>query len=85
MAATATVEGIWKDFVFKMVKPQDYARVLELLRTSFYPNETLCNQFGAFDEIAEDFAETVTCALEENLSFLAEHKETGKVSAIRYI
>lgn len=83
MGDSAAVEGEWKNFVFKMAQPQDTPGILDLLRKHFYPNETLCSQLCSgdkeFDEMALDFQSWVVLALADNLSFFAEHKETGKV------
>jgi hypothetical protein len=83
MTSVEAVEGEWKDFVFKMAKPEDNPRILEILRKYFYPHEILCSMICSTEEefnlMAKDFECVIEGVLSENLSFLAEDKKTGKV------
>lgn len=66
-----------------MIRDEDIPRVLDCLRKYFYPYETLCSYRCStdeeFDEMAADFSTCVVGAIQDGLSFFAEHKPTKQV------
>lgn len=76
------VEGDFKHFVFKMLKPEDYPKALTHLRKVFYKEEPSCKISELGDEEYELIDKYVLfhLNLNDDLSFYVEEKATGKVS-----
>lgn len=82
MAESELVEGDWKErFVFKMVKLEDYSKVLAHLRKVFYREAPFC-KLSKFTEVDFDQMDKLVVYYlnqNDNLSFYVEEKSTGKV------
>ncbi|ODM99512.1 Dopamine N-acetyltransferase [Orchesella cincta] len=77
------IEGEWKDFRFRRIQPSDYEAVYEHIAQSFCRDEPTANLLGWSEEFAADVNRIVAVFLPEGLSFLAEHKSTGKIAGVR--
>lgn len=76
----ALVEGPWKDYSLKRVEPQDYPRVVRHVQDYFIKDEPTCGLLGYTTDFLDEMEALVRTMLGDNLSFLAEHEETGEVS-----
>jgi hypothetical protein len=77
-----SVEGDWKDFTFKMITPKDYPGVLAHLWNNFYLDE-LCNKhMGQSEDKNNDMDDIAKLYLQQNLSFMAVHRNTNKVHTV---
>lgn len=76
------VEGDWKDFTFKMIKPEHYPQVLDHLRRNFYVDEPLNKYLGQGEAKTRDMDKIGTIYMEQGISFMAIHKPTGKASIL---
>jgi len=85
MGSAYNVEGDWNEFTFKIIRKEDYPKVLEHLNNTFYRDEPHLKHFGYTEETALDLDKLVLGALEQNdfLSFCAIEKETGKIAGVR--
>lgn len=73
------VEGPFKDFTVRRIRPQDVDKVFEHIKEYFLRNEPPINMLGYSDEYGDEFCHIVKHFLPDNLSFWMEHNETGEV------
>jgi len=88
MAGTETdlqfsIEGDWNGFEFRMVKPDDALALSAFFRLHYFPYEPVCNLTGYSDEFIKDNERDFTSFLHQGLSFMAVHKESGKIAGVR--
>lgn len=73
------IEGDFKDFRFRRILPSDYKAVFEHIGQNYARDETVSSLLGWSQEYADDINRVVEFCLKDGLSFLVEHKESGKV------
>lgn len=76
------IEGDWKDFRFRRIEPADYQAVFDHIANHFVRDEPTCKLLGWSQEFADDLNRAVELFLSQNMSFLVEHRESGKVFAL---
>jgi hypothetical protein len=73
------VEGEWKSFVFRRISRSDYRRVFNHINEYFLKEEPTCTLLGYTETFSKQMEIIITGLLDQNLSFLAESKESGEV------
>jgi len=73
------IEGEWKNFVFKMAKPEDFPKVLQHMRSSFYVDEPLNKAIQYDEEDQKEMDKSILEVLDKGISFMALDKTTGDV------
>lgn len=76
------IEGDWKDFRFRRIQPADHAAVFEHLANNFIKDEPTAKLLGWSQDYVDDMNRVVEILVTHGLSFLVEHKESGKVCKI---
>jgi len=76
------VEGQWKNFVFQMIKPEDYPEVFWHLENNFYLDEPINKCMGCSPLKTQDMNMITSQFLAANLSFCARDIATNKVTTI---
>jgi len=79
----AFVEGEWKEFEFKYVTPADHELIFEFLRKYWYPDEIMGKYAGIDEDYIQDFEGICRLAFAEDLSFIAWHKDSKEIAALR--
>jgi len=77
------IEGDWKDFRFRRIQPEDKAAVFEHIGQNYAKDEAVSNLLGWSQEYADDLNRVVDPILNDGMSFLCEHKPTGKIAGVR--
>ncbi|CAG7829192.1 unnamed protein product [Allacma fusca] len=77
------VEGDWGEFAFKMIDQSMAPAVMQHLRKNFYLDEPLLKLIGLSELAASELDAVATRILEDNLSFAAIEKNTGKIAGVR--
>lgn len=77
------VEGPWGDYIFKIAGPSEYPEVSAFLWDNYYKDEPITLLLGFSEKKARDMDNVVKQFLEDSLSLMAVHQETGKVAAVR--
>lgn len=73
------VEGPFKNFTVRRVRPQDIDKVTQHIKDYFLHDEPTSQLLGYSEEFGEEFCTMFRYFLPDNLSFWAEHNETGEV------
>jgi len=71
------VEGDWKNFTFKMAKPEDYPGILDHLRQNFYKDEPQNKMLGQSEQKTKDMDTMAMFYLEQNLSFFVVDRDNN--------
>lgn len=74
------IEGEWKDFRFRRISPSDHDAVFEHVAQNFVRDEPTSKLLGWSQDFADDMNRVVQYFLGHGMSFLVEHKESGKVN-----
>lgn len=73
------VEGPFKDFTVRRIRPQDVDKVIQHIKEYFLHDEPPSKMLGYSDVYGDDFCHIVKYFLPDNLSLWMEHNETGEV------
>lgn len=73
------VEGDWKDFRFRRIEEKDKPAVFDHIAQNYCRDEATSKLFGWSQGYADDINRVVDLLLKDGMSFLVEHRETGKV------
>lgn len=78
------IEGDWKDFRFRRITPSDYPAVFDQIAQNYVRDEAVEKLLGWSQEMADEVTRVVEHFLPDGLSFLAEHRDSGKVSLMSH-
>lgn len=73
------IEGDFKDFRIRRITPADYQNVFNHIAENFTKDELVSSVLGWSQGYADDVNRVVEFALKDGMSFLVEHRESGKV------
>lgn len=73
------IEGDWKDFRFRRILPSDHAAVFEHIANHFLRDEPTAKLLGWSQDYVDDTNRILEMFLTHGMSFLVEHRESGKV------
>lgn len=76
------IEGDWKDFRFRRIQPSDHPAVFEHIASNFVRDEPTSKLLGWSQDFADDMNRVVEFFLTHGMSFIIEHRESGKVIII---
>lgn len=73
------VEGPFKNFTIRRVRPQDEDKVIQHIKDCFLHDEPTSKLLGYNEEYAEEFCSIGKHFFKDNLSFWMEDNDTGEV------
>ncbi|CAL8091599.1 unnamed protein product [Orchesella dallaii] len=77
------VEGPYKNFTVRRVRPEDVEKVEQHIEDYFLHDEPTSKLSGYTEEYGNEFCHIFRHFLPDNLSFWMEDNETGEVAAVR--